>query len=220
MKAVMPNIYFFDFTFQAPKQVSPIMIDGNLDDWNKLNLVPDLMHLRDTSPFAKVHFSWDDDNLYIGLKVTGKKKAVEVDAERFWRRDCIEIWLDLRNEKKRRYSEHCHHFFLLPKGRKENKELATAGESSEAGGSIEETIFDYEEIEIASINGRKEYSLEARIPRSVITTYEPIEHSVIGFNYHLNDADRRSQWWSCGTDFPRHRDPSTWGTIELIGESK
>jgi hypothetical protein len=84
------------------------------------------MHLRDTSRFAKVYFSWDDDNVYIGLKVTGKKKAVEVDAERFWRRDCIEVWLDLRNEKKRRYSEHCHHFFLLPKGRKEDKERATA----------------------------------------------------------------------------------------------
>ncbi|MBC8232584.1 hypothetical protein H8E77_23805 [bacterium] len=216
MKSVMPNIYFFEFTFQSPKRASPIQIDGNLDDWSALHLVPDLMHLKGINPFAKVYFSWDNDNIYLGLSVIGKKKPVDVDAERFWRRDGLEIWLDLRNDKtQRRYSEHCHHFFFLPKGRKTNKELATAGECSEPGSSIQENIFDYEEIEVASVIGRREYSLEARIPRGAIPTYEPIEHPAIGFNYHVNDVDRRAQWWSCGPDFPRHIDPSTWGSVEL-----
>jgi hypothetical protein len=29
-------------------------------------------------------------------------------------------------------------------------------------------------------------------------------------------VDRRAQWWSCGPDFPRHIDPGTWGSVELI----
>jgi hypothetical protein len=217
MKSVIPNTYFFEFTFRAPKRVSLIQIDGNLDDWSALNLVPDLMHLRGANPFAQVYFSWDDDNIYIGLNVTGKKKPVDVDTARFWRKDCLEVWFDLRNDKtRRRYSEHCHHFFFLPKGRKENNEIATAGECREPGSTIQETIFDYKEIEVASIIGKQEYSLESRIPRSVILTYNPIDHPIIGFNYHLNDVDRRAQWWSCGPDFPRHIDPGTWGSVELI----
>jgi hypothetical protein len=102
MRSVIPNIYFFDFTFRAPKRVHRIQIDGNLDDWGTLHLVPDLMHLNGISPFAQVYFSWDDDNLYIGLSVTGKKKSVDVDAARFWRKDCLEVWIDLRNDKTRR----------------------------------------------------------------------------------------------------------------------
>jgi hypothetical protein len=218
MRSVIPNRHFFEFSFRSPKRVSPIQIDGKLDDWSASNLVPDLMHLRGAKPFAHVYFSWDDDNLYIGLSVIGKRKPVDVDNVRYWRRDCIEVWFDLRNDKtRRRYSEHCHQFILIPKGRKGNEELATAGEFSQLGGQIQETILNHEEIEVASTVGRRGYSLEARFPRSVIPTYDPINHPVIGFNYHVNDVDRRTQWWSCGLDFPRHSDPSTWGSIELIG---
>jgi len=197
--------------------MSPIQIDGDLSDWKAYHLVPDLMHLRGADPFADVYFAWDDDNLYIGLRVTGKRSPVDVDTIRFWRRDCIEVWFDLRNDKTlRSYNEHCHQFFFLPEGRKANKELATAGECAQPGAAIQENIYDHEDIEVASVIVQGGYSLEARIPRIVIPTYDPVNHPVIGFNYHINDTDGRSQWWSCGTDFPRHRDPGTWGSIELV----
>jgi hypothetical protein len=218
MRSVIPNLYFFEFSFRSPKMTRPLKIDGNLDDWDTLYLVPDLMHLRGSRPFAQVYFSWDDDNLYIGLEVTGKRKLVDVDPRRYWRKDSLELWFDLRNDKtQRRYSEHCHQFILIPKGREGNAELAAAGEFAQLGGPIQETILNHREIEVASIVGRQEYSLEARFPRSVIPTYDPINHPIIGFNYHVNDDDRRRmQWWSCGTDFPRHADPGTWGSIQLI----
>jgi hypothetical protein len=69
---------------------------------------------------------------------------------------------------------------------------------------------------VASVIKKDGYSLEARISKSAIPTYDPISYPEIGFNYHINDSDGRVQWWSCGTDFPRHRDPSTWGIVELI----
>ena len=218
MRSVMPVGYFFDFTFRSPKLLSSIKIDGDLSDWDPTHEVPDLMHLRGNKPFAHVFFSWDDDNLYIGLDVTGKRKPVDVDTERFWRKDCLELWVDLRNDKtQRRYTEHCHHFFFLPKGRKGKTGLATAGECTEPGSVVQEHIFDHPEIEVASSVERGSYTLEARIPRSVIPTYDPANYPMIGFNYHINDIDRRTQWWSCGLDFPRHQDPSTWGAIELTG---
>lgn len=179
--ATMTDRNFFEFTFKSPKRKTPIQIDGNLDDWNERSVVPDLMHMRGAKPFAQVCFSWDDDNLYIGLNVAGRKKPVDVDTRSLWRKDCMEVWIDLRNDKTlRRYNEHCHHFFFLPKGRKGNKELATACEWKEPGRPIQETIFDHEEIEIASIVKRREYSLEVRIPKSVIPTYDPIEHPSSG----------------------------------------
>lgn len=132
----------------------------------------------------------------------------------------MELWLDLRNDKPEgHYTEHCHHLFLLPKGRKEDKELATVGMTPESGSTINDQIFDHKEIEVASQIQPGRYSVEARIPVSAIPTYDPVHHPVIGFNYHINDVDRRSQWWACGPDFARHRDPSTWGTIGLISES-
>ena len=217
MPSVISNVCLFDFSFQSPKMVSQVQIDGNLGDWTEGYLVPDLMHLKSTRPFAHVYFSWDDNNLYIGLEVTGKRSPVDVDTSRFWAKDCLEVWIDLRNDRaQRRYTEHCHHFFFLPKGRKEDRELATAGECRQPGGAIQETISHHAEIEVASIVARGAYSLEARIPKSVLPTYDPANHPAIGFNYHVNDAERRAQWWSCGPDFSRHTDPSTWGSVELV----
>lgn len=217
MKSVMPSLYFFDFNFPSPKLIAPIKIDGDLGEWNAHNIVPDLMHIDGRSSFAHVYFGWDKDNLYIGLEVAGKRMPVEVDTRRFWRKDSIEVWIDVRNDKtQRRYTEHCHHFFFIPKGRSGKPKLATACDWKEQGSAIADTIFDHPEIEIASVIERRGYSLEVRIPTSVIPTYDPINHPAIGFNYHINDTDRRAQWWSCGQDFPRERDPSTWGTIELV----
>ncbi len=217
MRSVLPNLYFFDFSFPSPKLTSPIKIDGDLDEWSVLNVVPDLMHLRGSSPFAYVYFGWDDDNLYVGLDVTGKRNPVEVHTGQFWRKDSIEVWIDTRNDKtQRRYTEHCHHFFFIPKGRKGKPDLATGCQWKEPGSAIPETIFDHPDIEVASVIGKKGYSLEVRIPTGVIPTYDPVNHPVIGFNYHINDTDRRAQWWSCGSDFPRQLDPSTWGSVELV----
>lgn len=217
MRSVIPNLYFFDFRFRLRKMRSPIKIDGNLNDWNDKYLVPDLMHLRGVSPFARIYLSWDNDNIYFAMNVTGKRSPTDCDNNRPWRKDGIEIWFDFRNEKPmRRYTDCCHHFFFLPKGRRNNPELATAIEWKEPGSAIQDNIFDHKSIEIASSIGRVEYSLEARISKESIPTYDPLNYPVIGFNYHINDIDRRSQWWSCGPDFPRHIDPGTWGTIELM----
>ena len=215
--SIVPNTYFFDFSFCSSKVKKQIRIDGDLSDWDSSYLVPDLMHLIGQKPFADVYFSWDYDNIYIGLSVANKITPVDVDPMRFWTKDCIELWFDLRNEKPvRRYTEHCHHFYLLPQGRKTDNQLATAGECREPGSAIQETIHNHEEIEIASIVEQNTYSLEACIPRSVIPTFDSVNYPLIGFNYHINSTDRKAQWWSCGTDLPRHVDPSTWGTIELV----
>jgi len=214
---MIPSTHFFDFTFHCPRAKSPIKIDGDLSDWDRSCLVPDLMHLINRTPFAEVYLTWDYDNIYIGYEVINKVNPVDVDPIRFWAKDCMEVWLDLHNEKPvRAYNEHCHHFFLLPKGHKKNTQLATAGECREPGSFIQETIYDHEEIEIASRITPKGYIIEARFPRSVIPTYNPIEYPIIGFNYHINNTDGKSQWWSCGPDFSRHTDPSTWGSVELI----
>jgi len=214
---IIPSTHFFDFTFHCPMAKSPIKIDGDLSDWDRSCLVPDLMHLINRTPFAEVYLTWDYDNIYIGYEIINKVNPVDVDPIRFWAKDCMEVWLDLHNEKPvRAYNEHCHHFFLLPKGHKKDTQLATAGECREPGSVIQETIYDHEEIEIASRITPKGYIVEARFPRSVILTYNPIEYPVIGFNYHINNTDGKSQWWSCGPDFSRHTDPSTWGSVELI----
>ncbi len=217
MRSVIPNLYFFDFSFKSPKLTAPIQIDGHLDDWSVLNMVPDLMHLSGRTPFAYVYFGWDDDSLYIGLDVTGKRKPVEVNTRRFWEKDCIEMWIDVRNDKtQRRYTEHCHHFFFIPKGRDGSPELATACDWKEPGSAITDTIRDHPDIEIASVIERDGYSLEARITRGAIPTYDPVNHPVIGFTYRIDDTDRRIQWWNCGKDFPGGQDPSTWGSVELV----
>lgn len=214
---IIPSNYFFDWTFHCPKARSTIKIDGDLSDWDQSYLVPDLMHLINKAPFAEVYLTWDYDNIYIGYEVKNKINPVDVDPVRFWTKDCMEVWFDLHNEKPvRAYTEHCHHFFLLPKGRKNDAQLATAGECREPGSAIQDTIYDYVDIEIASKIMPGSYILEARFPRSVIPTFDPIEYPVIGFNYHINNTDGKSQWWSCGTDFARHLDPSTWGAVRFI----
>ena len=176
--SIIPNLCFFDFTFKSPKRKSEIHIDGDLNDWPAESLVPDLMHTRGITSFADVYFSWDEDSIYIGLNISGKISPVDVNTTRFWEKDCTEVWLDLRSDKSlRRYNEHCHHFFLLPIGRKTSKELATAGECREPGSTIQESIYDHPDIEIASVIEKNGYSIEARIPLSVIPTYDPVSYT-------------------------------------------
>ena len=57
MRSVMPVEHFFDFTFRSPKMKLPPEIDGDLTDWGMPYLVPDLMHLRGSKPFAHVFLS-------------------------------------------------------------------------------------------------------------------------------------------------------------------
>ena len=214
-----PIVSFFDFSFKSPKRSSPIKVDGDIREWDKRYLVPDLMRInRYPQKFADVYFTWDDDALYIGVRATGRFTEPEVNTTKFWLRDSLELWLDLRNDKTQQtYSKHCHHFFFLPKGRKSNPKLATAGEYKQPGSAIEDTIYDYSDIEVACTFDRLTYSMEARIPKSVIPTYDPKNYPALGFNYFINDSYGRIQFWSCNKEVPTYRDPSTWGTVELVG---
>ena len=72
-----------------------------------------------------------------------------------------------------------------------------------------------EKTEIASHVTRTSYVLEAHIPASCLSGFDPIEHPRIGLYYMLEDRDHGQQYLTVGDDLSWYVDPSTWATAVL-----
>ncbi|MBN1397336.1 MAG: T9SS type A sorting domain-containing protein [Bacteroidetes bacterium] len=92
-------------------------IDGQLDPiWKSVTAVPMLRvegHALDTiismhEHFAKYRAMWDDDNLYLFVEVIDSSlRAVIPDRSSPWNDDCIEVFLDGKNNKGTTYDTNC-----------------------------------------------------------------------------------------------------------------
>jgi hypothetical protein len=63
------------------------------------------------------------------------------------------------------------------------------------------------------------YTLDAYVPGTALTGFDPVEHPRCGFTYAVVDRELGWQTFTVGPEFPFGEDPSLWGTLELQGES-
>ncbi|NLX22099.1 MAG: hypothetical protein GXY55_10610 [Phycisphaerae bacterium] len=56
------------------------------------------------------------------------------------------------------------------------------------------------------------YTLEAHIPQTALSGFDPIEHSRIGLYVMVEDRDLGQQYLTVGDELNWHVDPSTWAT--------
>ncbi len=59
------------------------------------------------------------------------------------------------------------------------------------------------------------YLLEAHLPGSVLTGFDPDEYPRLGFSYAVIDRELGWQTLSVGPELPFTEDPCLWGTLEL-----
>ena len=66
---------------------------------------------------------------------------------------------------------------------------------------------------------KKSYQMEIKIPASGLNGFSPREFNRLGFSYLIRDTQLGIQTWSSTVDMGVDRNPSTWGSAELVDAS-
>lgn len=216
MRLKVPLRRYFRFTFPCPHLAQAPTIDGDLSDWPAANRLPYWGHLEGQEPFAEVYLGWREAGLFVALSVPDKTR-VRVDPQHVWEGDCLEVWIDTRNDKTRReFDEFCRQFYFLPRGGGPDGQGAVAGQAHPRG-LKEPTRPHLPEADVASVVTDHGYALEAFLPASLLPGFAPQDHPEIGFTYHLNDVQKGQQALTVGKECAVERNPSLWATARLVG---
>ncbi len=210
--AMIPLRYGFQPVATCRHMAKPPAMTGSFAAWSCQYLLPDWLAEEENPPFATVYVGWDQAGLYFGFQANLRRPPRAM-PRRFWAGDCVEVFLDLRGTlKHNEYTEHCHHFFLLPQGG--GNKTARAGRC-EPGVEHQVAIAHDDTVTVASEAFPQGYQMEAAFPRASIPTFDPVSFPNVGFNYLIREASGRTQFWSVGPELQTFRDPSTWGSLEL-----
>lgn len=216
MTALIPNRFLFDFEFPLSYSSPRPAINGDLSDWTDRELLPALGELDGKKDFATVWSCWSDEGLSIGCCVTHKRNPLQCDPRSFWTGDNLRLCTDMRDARtNKRATRYCQQFFFLPTGGGRKKGEPVVGVSRIKRAREDAPPISVDEIEIASRVTITGYTLEAHIPASCLSGFDPIEHPRIGVYYMLEDRDHGQQYLTVGDDLYWYVDPSTWATAVL-----
>lgn len=204
------------FRFATPCQHTDLRwtSDGlKLDEGHRL---PSFAALHGGKQFADVRFAWNEAGLYLNVTVRGKQQAPWCRDTRIDESDGVQLFIDTRNTQNiHRAGRFCHRFAFLPSGagRNQQEPLAVLLAINRAKESPRE--IDPRQLAAKSSRLSDGYTLEAAIPATTLTGFNPAEHPALGFSYAVIDRELGWQTFSVGPELPFVEDPSLWGTLDL-----
>jgi len=214
--ALIPNRFLFDFEFPLRYRPTLPRLTGALDDWTEADLLPKLGAIDNAVDFADVWACWNESGIAIGCRVAGKRRSLQCDPARFWAGDNLRLCTDMRDTRSiRRASRFCQQFYFLPTGGGSTGRDALAGVNKLQRAREDAPAVPSDRIEAASVVDQAGYSLEAFVPATCLSGFDPAEHPRIGFYYILEDGDHGQQFLTVGDELNWYVDPSTWATAVL-----
>lgn len=217
MSQLVPNRFLFKFEFPVYRCARPPKIDGHVDPWPQRFRLPPLHAIDGQSGFAEVYATWDDDGLYIGCRVRGKRSLPRCDPKRFWKSDNVRVMTDMRDTRTiRRATRFCQQFFLLPAGGGRQKKQAVAGGARIHRAAEDGPVVSVGRLPVASKLSRTGYSLTAHLPAEVLSGFDPAENPRIGLFVMVEDQELGQQSPTVGDELNWWIDPSTWPTAVLV----
>lgn len=215
---LVPNRFLFEFEFplryRSPR--SAPKLDGRLASWSDGDRLPSLAALDGETDFADAYGCWNELGLYFAFRVEGRRRALRCDPKRFREGDNIRICLDTRDARtNRRATRTCHQFYLLPMGGGPSGREPVIGATEFQRAREPAPSVDESRLVVASVVGKTGYAIEAMIPATCLTGFDPAEHPRLGFYYRVEDADLGKQFLTIDDDLNWNVDPSTWATAVL-----
>lgn len=197
---------------RAPK----VELDGKLDEWDEKRAIPFWL-LRSTfgEPNVRLFLAWSSEGLYIAAKVHNSIVKVP-DPRSFWTGDCIELFVDTRNDKRPRpFEPGDHQFWFVP--------LVDEGRvyvgQWKRGNEIPQTLYDLTEIKSAARKTNDGYIIEVLLPTKYLHGFKPQVGAKLGLNINLtvySERGTREVYWHRQKDLGVLRSPHLWGTAELV----
>jgi len=222
MTALIPNRFLFDFEFPLRHRASFPAFQSRdregavLGDWTDAELLPKLGAIDGLRDFADVWACWNETGLAIACRVTGKRKPLRCDPQRFRLGDNLRLCTDMRDTRTiKRASRYCQQFFFMPTGGGPRKNEPVAGTCAFERAREDAPAVPAERIRVATQVHSDGYTLEALIPAECLSGFDPVEHPRIGFYYILEDTELGQQYLTIGDDLLWYVDPSTWSTAIL-----
>jgi hypothetical protein len=193
-----------------------IRIDGQLDDWPARAEMPAWMlgstHGRVD---ARVYLAWAPEGLYGAAEVPGAVLD-KTDPRSFWEGNCLEIFIDSRNEKRdRAYEPGDHQFWFVPLVAEKR---VYAGQWKR-GGEIPETRYDIPGVRGVALAKGDGYVMEFLLPASEIQKLKPAPGGTIGLNLNLTIKGKqfsREVYWPAPKSLNIQDRPGAWGAMDLV----
>lgn len=167
--------------------------------WGKFGAEP----ANDADLSATAKTLWDDQNLYVWAEV--KDAQVMSAGSQYARRDALELFVDIGNDKSNSFGADDFHFHFAPGAgsAEEVKHSATTG------------------VRMAAETVDGGYVVEAAIPWTALgVSSTPSAGTVLGFDLGVRDVDESGELpqtylvWSGRAE--NERSPSIWGVAQLV----
>jgi hypothetical protein len=166
--------------------------------------------------FADVRLGWNDLGLGVSVVVTGKKNPPVGDRDRPRSSDGLTLWLDTRDARtSHRATRFCHQFHLLASGGGPDKDQPTLHQTKINRALQDAPLCDTSAVPFRGSRTKSGYRLEAFLPASVLSGFDPDQHPRLGVFYAVRDQDLGDQTLTLPGEFPFSDDPSLWPTLEL-----
>jgi len=209
-----PKSFVFRFCFHCNYLASSQ--NGEMDESFRIPCF-DSWNVSDPTRLLSVDFriGWNEKALFLSVAVSGKTQSPWCRLTHPEESEGVQICLDTRDVRNvHRATRYCHRFAFLPLGYgPEGKEPAVLWfPIHRAKGNPNPVAV--KRIAIQSDILSNGYRLAAKIPGDVLTGYDPLEHSRLGFHYSIIDKEYGTQPFLVGSPFPYDQDPSMWGTLE------
>jgi hypothetical protein len=166
--------------------------------------------------FAELRVGWNENGIYAHVRTTRKKQAPWCREGRPEDSDGLSLWISTRpTHQIHRAVRYCHRFVFLPQGSGRMLNDPTALLVPVARAREEPRPVPAGSLQLLSEKRVDGYVLQAHIPASALTGFDPTEHPQLGFYYAIVDRELGWQTLSLGPEFPFASDPTLWGTLEL-----
>jgi hypothetical protein len=208
----------FLFRFSVPCLYSPARWSPGGLPLSEAHRLPSFhAELGDGPAMADVRLGWSETGLAVNLRVAGKKQTPWCRDTRLEDSDGLSLWIDTRDTQNiHRASRFCHRFILLPQGAGRLLDQPVARQVEIARAKQHPKPVPANALSVRSEKRIDGYLLEAFLPATALTGYDPAEHPRLGFTYAVIDRELGWQTFSLGAEFPFPSDPSLWGSLELV----
>ena len=218
MPALVPNRFLVRMANACRYHRAMPLVEGDdlleLPESARLNNFADL---DGRANFADLRLAWNEFGLGLQLTVPAKRQDPQGDAERPRSADGLTLWLDTRDSRtSHRASRTCHQFHFLPTGGGPDKDEPAFGQAKVNRAQQDAPFADSATVLFRHHPLKAGYRLEAFLPASALTGFDPEQHPRWGVYYHIRDQELGDQYLGVNAEFPFADDPSLWDVLELM----
>lgn len=207
--SIVPHSFYFRHSISVPETSALPRKSGQLLKLPVSASLPDLTFQAKSKLWGDVRIGWNNAGLGIALEVKQKQHPAT-------QADYLQVWIDTRDTKTiHRANRYCHLFQFRPVSGTAKKPKPTCSQLTINRAQSDAAQADLSEIQLWSKLKTNGYQLEAWIPASALTGFDPASYPQMGFYYNIFDSELGEQFMIVDQEFPVGQDPSLWATLRF-----